>query len=87
MVIQDMEAAQAAVLGSLLISPELTGEALTRIRPEDFVSAKHRMTFQAIRDVFLEGGTVDFVPVLAKLGAHVAIRGRRGVGYTLREEP
>ena len=68
MVIQDMEAAQVAVLGSLLISPELTGEALTRIRPEDFVSPRHRMTFQAIRDVFLAGGTVDPVAVLDKLG-------------------
>ena len=34
MVVQDMEAAQVAVLGSLLISPELVGEALTR-GPED----------------------------------------------------
>ena len=69
MVIQDMEAAQAAVLGSLLISPELTGEALTRIRPEDFVSPRHRMTFEAIRDVFQAGGPVDLIPVLARLGA------------------
>ena len=28
--------AQSAVLGSLLISPELTGEVMTKVRPEDF---------------------------------------------------
>lgn len=69
MVVQDMETAQVAVLGSLLISPELVGEAMNRVRAEDFTTPRHRMTFQAIRDVFVSGGTVDLVSVLARLGA------------------
>ena len=69
MVVQDMEAAQVAVLGSLLISPELVGEALTRIRAEDFITPRHRATFEAIRAVYLDGTPVDFIPVLDKLGA------------------
>ena len=68
MVIQDMEAAQEAVLGSLLISPELVGEVLVQVQDRDFVNATHRLTFQAIRGLFLEGKTPDPVGVLHRLG-------------------
>ena len=44
----DKLSAQVAVLGSLLIEPRLVGQALERIRPEDFLTPKCRMVFQAI---------------------------------------
>lgn len=65
---QDKLAAQVAVLGSLLIDPQLTGEALERVRAEDFTTPKCRMVYQAIRALFAEGKPTDPVTVRAKLG-------------------
>ena len=68
MVTQDMEAAQQAVLGALLLSPELTGEVVAQVRDRDFVTATHRLTYQAIRALFAEGREPDPVAVLHRLG-------------------
>ena len=69
MVIQDMEAAQQAVLGAMLIKPSIVGEILAEVRDEDFVSPTHRMTFQVIRTLFSEGKKPDPIVVLHRLGA------------------
>ena len=68
MVIQDMEAAQVGVLGSMLISPELVGEVLTKVQDKDFVNLRHRLTYQAIRQLFVSGKPVDPVLLLPILG-------------------
>lgn len=68
--------AQVGVLGSLLIDPSLVGQALERIRPEDFLTPKCRMVFQAIRSLYTEGRPTDPVTVRGKLG------GKDGDGWT-----
>lgn len=68
MVIQDMEAAQQAVLGAMLIQPSLVGEVLAQVQDRDFVNPRHRMTYQAIRSLFGEGKESDPVAVLHQLG-------------------
>ncbi|MFR6186964.1 MAG: DnaB-like helicase N-terminal domain-containing protein [Lawsonibacter sp.] len=73
---EDRLSAQVAVLGSLLIDDRLVGQALERIRPEDFLAPKCRMVFQAIRALFAEGKPTDAVTVRSKLG------GREGDGWT-----
>ena len=60
--------AQVAVLGSLLIQPELVGQALEKIRPEDFLTPKCRMVFQAIKSLYTEGRPTDPVTVRGRLG-------------------
>lgn len=65
---QDKLSAQVAVLGSLLIDPQLTGEALQRIHSDDFITPKCRMVYQAIRALFTEGKPTDAVSVRWKLG-------------------
>ena len=55
---EDRLSAQVAVLGSLLIEPRLVGQALERIRPEDFLTPKCRMVFQAIQALFAGRATV-----------------------------
>ena len=72
----DKLSAQVAVLGSLLIEPRLVGQALERIRPEDFLTPKCRMVFQAIQALFAEGKPTDAVTVRSRLG------GREGDGWT-----
>lgn len=60
--------AQSSVLGAMLISPEITGEVLTLLKPEDFDEGLGRDIFLAIRDMFLDGETIDPTLVLGKLG-------------------
>lgn len=60
--------AQVAVLGSLLIDPSLVGQALERVRPEDFLTPKCRMVFEAIRSLYTEGRPTDPVTVRGRLG-------------------
>ena len=55
MVIQDMEAAQEAVLGSLLISPELVGVVLAQVQDRDFVSPRHRISKEFINGPIARG--------------------------------
>ncbi len=71
--------AQSAVLGSLLISPELTGEVMTKIRPEDFGNNDCRLIYQAITGLFLEGKTIDPVLVRERLS------GFPDMGETIRQ--
>lgn len=66
--INDTLSAQVAVLGSMLISHELVGEVLSKVRDRDFISPKCRMVFQAIRHVFTQGERPDPVLVVNRLG-------------------
>ena len=68
--------AQVAVLGSLLIDPSLVGQALEKIRPEDFLTPKCRMVFQAIKSLYTEGRPTDPVTVRGRLG------GKEGDSWT-----
>ena len=68
MVAQDKLSAQVAVLGSLLIEPDLVGEALGKVREEDFTDSRCRMVFAAIQAIFTEGGTPDPQHVRDRLG-------------------
>lgn len=65
---EDKLSAQVAVLGSLLIEPKLVGEAITKIRDEDFLTPKYRMVWQAIRALFLAGKPIDAALVRNQLG-------------------
>lgn len=65
---EDKLSAQVAVLGSLLIEPKLVGEAMTKIRDEDFLTPKYRMVWQAIRALFLGGKPIDAALVRNQLG-------------------
>ena len=61
--------AQVGVLGSLLIQPELLGQAVTLLRPEDFTNPTYRAVFTAMCELFQEGHNADTLLVRDKLGA------------------
>ena len=58
---------QVGVLGSLLLSPELVGQVMARVRPEEFVSPTYRAVYQAITGQFLAGKPVDLILIRDKL--------------------
>ena len=60
--------AETAVLGSLLIDPQLAGEVFHRIAPDDFRDATRRNIFSAARDLFFERAPLDPVTVVERAG-------------------
>ena len=59
---------EAALLGSLLIEPELAGAIFERVRTEDFLDASLRHLAEAARSLWLERRPVDPVTVQARAG-------------------
>jgi len=57
---QDIEA-ERAVLGSVLLDPEVLGEILPLLRPEDFYRTGHQVIWDTISDLFDRGSAIDVV--------------------------
>ena len=66
--VQDRLSTQEAVLGSLLISPELVGPVLSKVSDQDFLDEGYRQIYQAIRAQFVSGQPVDSVTIRDRLG-------------------
>lgn len=60
--------AQYAVLGSVLIEPDITGEVLQAVREDDFGDATCKTIFSAIKDLYIAGSRIDAVIVLNAIG-------------------
>jgi replicative DNA helicase len=57
---QDIEA-ERAVLGSILLDPEVLGEILPFLRPEDFYRTGHQVIYDTISTLFDTGSAIDVV--------------------------
>ena len=66
--VQDRLSNQEAVIGSLLISPELVGPVLSKVSDQDFLDESYRRIYQAIRAQFVSGQPVDSVTIRDRLG-------------------
>lgn len=60
--------AEQAVLGAMLIDPEIVRPALSRVREADFVSPINRTIFQAFRELFRRGQPTDAITVRNRVG-------------------
>ena len=60
--------AQSSVLGSMLISPQIVGDVMTNLQPEDFTEPMGQEVFLAIRALHLAGEKIDPVCVLNQMG-------------------
>jgi len=61
--------AERAVLGSLLISPELARDILAKVSDQDFLEEKNRNIFRAARTLFRMGSSPDPITIRNKLGS------------------
>lgn len=61
---------QIAVLGSMMIDPEVIGPLLQQITPEDFIEPKYRSIFQAIKRLRAQGKDTDPITVNDALGGN-----------------
>lgn len=60
--------AERAVIGSMLIDPEIIRPALSKIRDADFYNPANRLIFQAARSLFREGVAPDAITIRDKIG-------------------
>lgn len=60
--------AERAIIGSMLIDPEIIRPALSKIRDADFYNPANRLIFQAARALFREGAAPDAVTIRDKIG-------------------
>lgn len=58
---------EQAVLGAILLDPELIGKASLMLRPEYFYSGKHREIYEAMLELFNLGKPVEVILLLEKL--------------------
>ncbi|MBI1853475.1 MAG: replicative DNA helicase [Planctomycetes bacterium] len=78
---QNVEA-EASLLGSILLSGDVLGDVVQKIRPEDFYKTSHRELYEILRDLYDNHQAIDLVIVknelerrsqLAKLGGVEAL--------------
>ncbi len=82
--------AEEALLGSLLIDPDVITHVADLIDPEDFYLARHGEIFDVIRRLFNQGEPVDFVTVteeLARRGKLEEVGGRSYVASLVNTVP
>lgn len=60
--------AEQAVLGAMLIDPEIVRTALSRVQEADFASPVNRTIFQAFREQFRRGQPTDAITVRNRVG-------------------
>jgi len=69
-VLPHSEEAERAVLGAILLDPELVKPASQRLRPEDFYLERHQLLFGAMVRLWAAGKPVDLLTLQAELGEH-----------------
>lgn len=78
----DLEAEQS-LLGAMLLSPEATTEIIEKIKPDDFYREAHRLIFEAISKLFLNGEPADPITVAAELERQGQLEKAGGKPYLL----
>ena len=75
---------EQAVLGSILLDPELIGKASLMLKPEYFYSDKHREIFEAMLELFNLGHTIEGIMLLEKLRENGSFESSEEKEYLLK---
>ena len=59
--------AERALLGAIMLRPEVMHDVSVSVYPESFFADKHRDIYRAILDVFSKGNPIDLLTVTEKL--------------------
>ncbi len=79
---QNVEAEQA-VLGAILIAPDVLVTLAERLRPDDFYRHSHRLLYEAALEIAERGEPVDIVTLTAKMQAQGKLEESGGVEYII----
>ncbi len=73
--------AEKALLGAILLKPDVMHDVSVTIFPESFYADKHRTIFEAIYQIFIKGDPIDIVSVTSKLTAGNSLERVGGASY------
>lgn len=73
--------AERALLGAIILKPEVMHDISVNIHPESFYADKHREIFRAILEVFMKGDPIDLLSVSTKLKANNQLERVGGATY------
>ena len=59
--------AEKALLGAILLKPEVMHDVSVSVFPESFYADKHRRIYEAIMEIFLKGDPIDLLSVTTRL--------------------
>ena len=79
---QNVEAEQA-VLGAILIAPDVLVTLAERLRPDDFYRHAHRLLYEAALEIAERGEPVDIVTLTAKMQTQGKLEESGGVEYII----
>lgn len=60
--------AQAAIIGSILIKPEISAEVFASVKAEDFTIPQFRRLYEACREIHRDGNMPDAIMLVGKVG-------------------
>ena len=73
--------AEQGILGAILIRPGIIPHVSSLVRPEDFYKQAHRITFQIMQEMALQGESVDLVNLAEQLRRAGMLEKAGGVAY------
>ncbi|HBL25445.1 MAG TPA: replicative DNA helicase, partial [Acidobacteria bacterium] len=73
--------AERAVLGALLLEPQLLTRVRTRLEPRDWYLENHRLLYQAFLDITDAGATPDLLTLQAHLDQAGTLTAIGGLAY------
>ena len=77
---QNVEA-EKALLGAIILKPDVMHDVSVTVFPESFYAEKHRLIFEALIQIFAKGDPVDVVSVATKLKDMGALERTGGAAY------
>lgn len=73
--------AEQGILGAILIRPGIVPHVSSLVRPEDFYKQAHRITFQIMQEMALQGESIDLVNLAEQLRRAGMLEKAGGVAY------
>jgi len=73
--------AERALLGAIMLKPEVMHDVSVTVYPESFYAEKHRDIFRVILDIFSKGNPIDILSLTSKLKERKLLDRVGGAGY------
>lgn len=73
--------AEKALIGAIILKPEVMHDVSVTVYPESFYADKHREIFRAILEVFTKGDPIDILSITSKLKTNQQLERIGGASY------
>ena len=73
--------AEKALLGAIILKPDVMHDVSVTVYPESFYADKHRAIYEAVVSIFSKGDPIDVVSLVTKLKANGTLERVGGASY------